>query len=255
MTRARGKVYLVGAGPGAADLLTLRAARALAAADVVFYDALVGEELLALAPRATVYFVGKRAGRPSASQAAITRLLVRAARRGHTVVRLKSGDPFVFGRGGEEALALARAGLDYEVIPGVSSAIAAPGAAGIPVTHRGLASGALFLTGEPEDTWRRVLAELTPRSVTVVMLMAVRKRAALAEALLARGWPAATPIALVFSATSPAQTQVLATLAELAALELPAAAGGAPGVIVVGDVVTVAHELAALATTAREGVA
>ncbi len=247
MSVVPGKVVLVGAGPGAADLLTLRAARALAAADIVFYDALVCEELLALAPRAAACYVGKRAGRPSMSQDTIIRLLIRAARRGQSVVRLKAGDPFVFGRGGEEVLALARAGIRSEVIPGVSSALAAPAAAGIPVTHRGLASGMLLLTGEPEDTWRQVLGELTPGSLTVVMLMGLRKRPALAALLLARGWAGTTPAAIVLAATSSAQVRVLTTLAELATTEIPAEATGAPGVIVIGDVVTVAHELDALA--------
>jgi uroporphyrin-III C-methyltransferase len=251
---APGTVVLVGAGPGAADLLTVRAARALAAADIVFYDALVLEELLALAPRAMACFVGKRAGRPSMSQDTITRLLIRAARRGQRVVRLKAGDPFVFGRGGEEALALARAGIRYEVIPGVSAALAAPASAGIPVTHRGLASGMVMLTGEPEDTWRRVIADLTPRCVTVVMLMGLRKRGALAAAMLARGWAPETPAAIVFSATSSAEARLFTTLAELATVQFPTGTVGAPGVLVVGDVVTVAHQLEALAAE-LEGVA
>jgi len=248
MSVGPGKVVLVGAGPGAADLLTLRAARALAAADIVFYDALVCEQLLALAPRAAACYVGKRAGRPSMSQETIIRLLIRAARRGQNVVRLKAGDPFVFGRGGEEILALARAGITSEVVPGVSSALAAPAAAGIPVTHRGLASGMLLLTGEPEDTWRQVLGELTPGCLTVVMLMGLRKRPALAAHMLARGWPGATPAALVLAATSSTQVRVLTTLGALATADIPPAAAGAPGVIVIGDVVTVAHELDTLAT-------
>ena len=249
-----GTVMLVGAGPGAADLLTVRAARALASADVVFYDALVCEELLTLAPNATTIFVGKRAGRPSMSQETITRLLIRAARRGQRVVRLKSGDPFVFGRGGEEALACARAGIRYEVVPGVSSALAAPAAAGIPVTHRGLASGMVLLTGEPEDTWRQVITDLTPRTVTVVMLMGLRKRAALADAMLARGWDPATPVAVVFAATSSAEARVFTTLGELGTVAFPTGTVGAPGVLVVGEVVTVAHQLEALAAE-LEGVA
>jgi siroheme synthase len=188
------------------------------------------------------------------SQDTITRLLIRAARRGQRVVRLKAGDPFVFGRGGEEALALARAGIRYEVIPGVSAALAAPASAGIPVTHRGLASGMVMLTGEPEDTWRRVIADLTPRCVTVVMLMGLRKRGALAAAMLARGWAPETPAAIVFSATSSAEARLFTTLAELATVQFPTGTVGAPGVLVVGDVVTVAHQLEALAAE-LEGVA
>ncbi|MDX2091470.1 MAG: uroporphyrinogen-III C-methyltransferase [Kofleriaceae bacterium] len=249
-----GTVVLVGAGPGAADLLTVRAARALASADIIFYDALVCEELLALAPNAATCFVGKRAGRPSMSQETIIRLLIRAARRGQRVVRLKSGDPFVFGRGGEEALALARAGIRYEVVPGVSSAIAAPAAAGIPVTHRGVASGMLVLTGEPEDTWRQVIKDLTPRTLTIVMLMGLRKRAPLAEEMIARGWEPSTPAAIVFSATSAAEARVFTTLGELPSIAFPSGTEGAPGVIVIGDVVTVAHQLEAIASE-LEGVA
>jgi uroporphyrin-III C-methyltransferase/precorrin-2 dehydrogenase/sirohydrochlorin ferrochelatase len=249
-----GTVLLVGAGPGAADLLTVRAARALASADIIFYDALVCEELLALAPDAERFFVGKRAGRPSMSQETIIRLLIKAARRGQRVVRLKSGDPFVFGRGGEEALALAHAGIRYEVVPGVSSAIAAPSAAGIPVTHRGLASGMVLLTGEPEDTWRQVIADLTPRSLTVVMLMGLRKRYALVEAMIARGWAPETPAAIVFSATSADEARVFTTLGELATVQLATSTIGAPGVLVIGDVVSVAHQLGTLAAD-LEGVA
>ena len=235
-----GRVTLIGAGPGAADLLTLRAARALAAADVVFYDALAGADLLELAPRAAHYFVGKRAGRPSMRQETIERLLVRAARRGQQVVRLKGGDPFVFGRGGEEALALARAGVVFEIVPGISSAIAAPSAAGIPVTHRGVASSMLLVTGEPDDAWQTPLRQLAPGKTTVVMLMGIAKRAALATLLIDHGWPAATPCALVFAATTDRQQRIFSSLAHLAHEPIPA---GEPGVIVVGDVVGVAISL------------
>ncbi|HET9314120.1 MAG TPA: uroporphyrinogen-III C-methyltransferase, partial [Vicinamibacteria bacterium] len=135
-----GFVWLVGAGPGDPDLLTRRAARVLGEADLVLYDALVSQAALELAPRAQRFPVGKRAGRPSVDQETIHRLMITAARRGRRVVRLKGGDPFVCGRGGEEALALRAAGVPFEVVPGISSAVAAPAAAGIPVTHRGLAS-------------------------------------------------------------------------------------------------------------------
>ncbi len=241
-----GHVSLVGAGPGAIDLLTMRAVRALEKADVVFYDALVGEELLSLAPRARKWFVGKRAGRASIAQETITRLLVRAAGRGLRVVRLKAGDPFVFGRGGEEALELARAGVAFEVVPGVSSALAAPAAASIPVTHRGLSSGFVVLTGEPEATWRRVIADLSPGALTLVVLMGMRKRAELSEALLARGWRADQSAAIVLSATHPAEAHVRTTIARLAIEPLPEGLEHAPGVLVIGDVVRVADELESL---------
>ena len=136
-----GFVSLVGAGPGDPELLTMKAARRLAEADLVLYDALVASEALDLAPAAQRFCVGKRARRPSVAQEAIHRLMIRGASRGKRVVRLKCGDPFVLGRGGEEALALAAAGIPFEVIPGLTTAVTAPALSGIPVTHRGLASG------------------------------------------------------------------------------------------------------------------
>lgn len=245
--RGRGKVSLVGAGPGDPELLTLRAARRLAEADLVLYDALVDPRVLALvAPTARRFPVGKRAGRPSVSQSTIEALLVRYARRGLHVVRLKCGDPFVFGRGGEEALAVARAGLPVEVVPGVSSAVAAPAFANVPVTHRGLASGFVVLTGEPDDAWRRTLAALEPASLTVVLLMSLRARGEVARAALARGWSAETPVAVVLGAHGPDGTSLRTTLGELADLALPAEARGLPGTLVVGAVVGVADALAAL---------
>ncbi len=157
-----GFVSLVGAGPGDPDLLTVRAARTLAQADIVFYDALVSPEILALAPRAQRFSVGKRCGRAAMRQETIHALLIRAARRGKRVVRLKGGDPFVFGRGGEEALALAAAGVPFEVVPGISSAVARPALAGIPVTHRGLASAFVVVSGHAESACRPVLEGLAP---------------------------------------------------------------------------------------------
>src|SRR5512144_2427888 len=178
-----GFVSLVGAGPGDPELLTRKAARLLAKADVVLYDALVDPAMLALAPSALRIFVGKRAGRPQVRQEFIHTVMIRAARRGRRVVRLKGGDPFVFGRGGEEALALAAAGVPYEVVPGVSSALAAPALAGIPVTHRGVASGFVVVPGHAEATWRPLLAGIAPGSMTVVVLMGLAARARIAAAL------------------------------------------------------------------------
>ncbi len=150
----RGFVSLVGAGPGDPDLLTRKAADRLTDADLVLYDALVDPATLALAPTAQRVYVGKRAGRPQVRQEFIHWLMIRAARAGKKVVRLKGGDPFVFGRGGEEGLALAAAGISFEVVPGVSSAIAAAALAGIPVTHRGLSSGFVVVSGHAEDAYR-----------------------------------------------------------------------------------------------------
>ena len=181
-------VALVGAGPGDPDLLTVRAARLLAAAEVVVHDALVGSGVLDLVPpEAELIDVGKRPGRP-VPQELISTLLVVLARSGRRVVRLKGGDPFVFGRGGEEALALLEAGVPFEVVPGVSSAVAAPAAAGIPITHRGVAAAFTVVTGhrragEPDVDWR----SLARVGGTVVVLMGVSQRATIAAELIAGG--------------------------------------------------------------------
>jgi uroporphyrin-III C-methyltransferase/precorrin-2 dehydrogenase/sirohydrochlorin ferrochelatase len=235
-----GFVSLVGAGPGDPDLLTVKAVRRLGEADLVLYDALVNGEVLRLAPKAHCFFVGKRAGRPSIAQETIHRMLVDAARLGKRVVRLKCGDPFVLGRGGEEALALQAAGIPYEVVPGLSSALAAPALAGIPVTHRGIASGFAVVSGHAPESFEPVLRSLEPGSLTVVILMGLAHRRELASALLARGWSPATPAAIAFAASTPAATTWVGTLAALAAAPV-AAAGDAPGTIVVGGVVSVAR--------------
>jgi uroporphyrin-III C-methyltransferase/precorrin-2 dehydrogenase/sirohydrochlorin ferrochelatase len=252
-----GRVTLVGAGPGDPDLLTLRAVRALAEAEVVFYDALVARAVLELAPRAQRFCVGKRAGRPSTAQQTIHALLVRAARRGRRVVRLKGGDPFLFGRGGEEALALLAAGIPFEVVPGVSSALAAPALAGIPVTHRTLASALVVVSGHAESAWRPVLAGLAPRSATVVVLMGLAARAAIARDLVARGWPATTPAAVAWAAATPATRRWLGPLAALETAEPEDGPTDAPGTIVIGDVVSLAERLspsdAAAGEREREG--
>ena len=157
-----GRVVLVGAGPGDPELLTRRAVARLRSAELVLYDALVDERILRFARRARRFYVGKRAGRHAMTQEAINALMVRAARRGRRVVRLKGGDPFVFGRGGEEVLALRRAGVAYEVVPGISSAIAAPAAAGIPVTHRGISTAFLVASGHDERVLLRRRRALRP---------------------------------------------------------------------------------------------
>jgi len=196
----RGFVSLVGAGPGDPDLLTRKAADRLGDADLVLYDALVDPATLALAPTAQRIFVGKRAGRPQVRQEFIHQLMIRAARSGKKVVRLKGGDPFVFGRGGEEGLALAAAGISFEVVPGVSSAIAAAGLAGIPVTHRGVSAGFVVVSGHAEDAYRPVLQSLAPHSATVVVMMGLGRIAQIAELMLARGWNALTPAAVISGA-------------------------------------------------------
>ncbi|BDG01171.1 uroporphyrinogen-III C-methyltransferase [Anaeromyxobacter oryzae] len=235
-----GFVSLVGAGPGDPGLLTRRAAERLGQADVVLYDALVDPAALALAPRAHCFHVGKRAGRPSVSQRAIERLLVRAARRGQRVVRLKCGDPFVLGRGGEEALALAEAGVPFEIVPGVTSAIAAPALAGIPVTHRGLAAGFAVVSGHAEGTYGPLLDAIAPAALTLVVLMGVGARAGIAARLRARGWDPATPAAVLLGASSVEAFTWTGTLAELATAPLPGDRAHLPGTLVVGAVAALA---------------
>ncbi len=232
-----GRVSLVGAGPGDPELLTLRAARRLAEADLVLYDALVESEVLELAPRAHRFFVGKRTGRPGIGQDAINRLMILWARRGRSVVRLKCGDPFVFGRGGEEVEALAAAGMAVEVVPGVSSAIAAPALAGIPLTHRGVSSAFVVVSGHSTEAFAPIVDALTPGSATLVVLMGLATRSALAQRLLDKGWPADTPTAITLaSSTSRAHTW-LGRVADLPNAHVPAANAHDAGVIVVGAVV------------------
>lgn len=233
-----GTVALVGAGPGDPELLTRRAARRLAEADLVLYDALVDPEVLDLARSARRVYVGKRAGRHSVSQEFINRLMIRAARRGQRVVRLKGGDPFVFGRGGEEALALVRAGVPFEVVPGISSAVAAAGLAGIPVTHRSIASGFLVVSGHAEEAYRPILQSLEPHSVTVVVMMGLAQIDAVASLLIDRGWSARTPAAVLLGAatsSSEAWTLTLGDLRRGVELEDTSVAG----TVVIGNVVAI----------------
>jgi uroporphyrin-III C-methyltransferase / precorrin-2 dehydrogenase / sirohydrochlorin ferrochelatase len=234
-----GIVSLIGAGPGDPELLTLRAADRLRRADLVLYDALATLEVLELAPTAKRFFVGKRAARHSIDQAGINALMIRAANRGERVARLKCGDPFVLGRGGEEALALAAAGIAYEIVPGVSSAIAAPELAGIPVTHRGIAAGFAAISGHDGGA---LLDSIAPGALTLVILMGLGARAAIAARLLARGWPASTPVAIVLGASHADASRWLGTLASLSSAVVDSELAG---VIVVGGVVALAPQIAA----------
>jgi uroporphyrin-III C-methyltransferase / precorrin-2 dehydrogenase / sirohydrochlorin ferrochelatase len=234
--RARGFVSLVGAGPGDPGLLTRAALACLRRADLVLFDALVSPETVALARRARRFSVGKRAGRPSMRQETIHALMIRAARRGQRVVRLKGGEPFVFGRGGEEGLALRAAGVPFEVIPGVSSAIAAPALAGIPVTHRGVASAFTVVSGHAPSSYEPVFDAVAPGALTLVLMMAVASQRDIASALLRRGWLPATPVALVFAASRTDGETWTGTLAGLAAGNGPAEVDR-PGTLVIGDVV------------------
>jgi len=249
--RGPGLVSLVGAGPGDPELLTLRAVARLGAADVVFYDALVDHSVLRHAPRARWAYVGKRAGRPSISQVTIERLMVQRALRGERVVRLKSGDPFVFGRGGEEALALAAAGIPCEVVPGVSAAVAAPGLSGIPVTHRGLSSAFLVVSGHAESAFAPVLGSLEPGTATVVVLMGLQMRDLIAARLLSRGWDPETPAAILLGAGTPEARTWRGRLSALGACEVPDLHPELPGVLVVGATVAVSAQLEALGDAHR----
>lgn len=200
-----GFVSLVGAGPGAPDHLTLRGLDRLRRADLVLYDALVDVSLLELAPNARRFYVGKRAGRHSMEQRTIEALMVRHARAGERVVRLKAGDPFVLGRGGEEALALDAAGVAYEVVPGLSSALTAPAFAGIPLTHRGVSAGFVMISGHDAAAYAPVLASLPSSGLTVVALMGFGRRRDIAERLLAAGWPSDQCCAMVGAAGTESQ--------------------------------------------------
>jgi len=237
-----GHVALVGAGPGDPELLTRRAIARLRTADLVLYDALVDPRVLRYARRAQRFFVGKRAGRPAITQQAIQAVMIRAARRGRRVVRLKGGDPFVFGRGGEEALALRRAGIACEIVPGVSSAIAAPSAAGIPVTQRGVAGAILVLSGHDEHTFAQVAQGLAGRELTIVVLMGLARARSISWTLINDGWPRGTPAAIVADATMSTQHHWRGTLDDLAAdRHVAAIHRNAAATIVVGDVVTFAR--------------
>jgi uroporphyrin-III C-methyltransferase/precorrin-2 dehydrogenase/sirohydrochlorin ferrochelatase len=241
-----GLVSLVGAGPGDPELLTLRAVARLRSADLVLYDALVDRAALAHAPQARWAYVGKRAGRHSIAQETIERVMIRRARRGERVVRLKSGDPFVFGRGGEEALALAEAGVPCEVVPGVSSAIAGPGLAGIPVTHRGLSTAFTVVSGHAREAFAPALESLAPGASTIVILMGLGTRAETSALLLMRGWPSDTPAAIVLSAGTRESRSWRGTLAALGACSLPTQHPDSPGLLVIGASVAVAAQLESL---------
>jgi uroporphyrin-III C-methyltransferase len=239
-----GTVYLVGAGPGDPGLMTLRGAEALHLADVVVYDRLVAPSLLDLAPiTAERIYAGKEPGRAAMSQDAISALLVERALTGSTVVRLKGGDPFVFGRGGEEALACARAGVPFVVVPGVSSAIAAPAYAGIPVTHRGLAQSFAVVTGSSAHGDEVDLTRVATAVDTLVVLMAAGRIEQTCRELIAAGRPSDDPAALVRWAATPEQQTVVGTLADLPALAA-ASRMGPPATLVVGAVAALARELA-----------
>lgn len=241
-----GRVYIVGAGPGDPELLTLKAWRVLGDADVVVYDRLVSQEIIDLVPcGVSRIFAGKAPGNHALSQPQINQMLVRLARAGHVVVRLKGGDPFVFGRGGEEALALADAGCDFEVVPGLTAACACSAYAGIPLTHRDVARSVHFMTGHCkagapfEVDWQALASPQT----TVVVYMGLINVRELERGLIAAGRAAATPVALIERGTTPEQRTLQTTLDRLSAT-VAAERVSAPCLIVVGEVVALADVLA-----------
>jgi uroporphyrinogen III methyltransferase/synthase len=235
-----GKVWLVGAGPGDPGLLTLKAARALASCEVLVYDYLAAPAIVGLAPPdCERIYVGKKAGAHTLSQDEITALVVRLGREGKKVVRLKGGDPFVFGRGGEEARALAEAGVAFEIVPGISSAIAAPAYAGIPVTHRDYNTAFTVATGHEDPTKAASsldFAKLANPHATTIFLMAMGNLAEIVAQLREHGLAATTPIAIVHEGTKPSQIVVTATL-ETIVDEVARSGIAAPAIVVVGDVV------------------
>jgi uroporphyrinogen III methyltransferase/synthase len=242
-----GKVYLIGAGPGDPGLVTLKGARCLREADVIVYDYLANPRLLSYAkPGAELIYAGKRGGEPEVtSQEEIDRLLVERARAGRVVARLKGGDPFIFGRGGEEAEELARAGIPFEVVPGVTSAVAVPAYAGIPLTHRDYASAVAFLTGHEDPAkgetaiaWDRIATGIG----TLVFLMGVGNLPGIVAQLIRHGQPAETPAAVIQWGTKPEQRTVTGTLGTIVSLA-EARAVGPPAVLVVGEVVRLRERL------------
>ncbi|WP_420349707.1 uroporphyrinogen-III C-methyltransferase [Pelagibius sp.] len=235
-----GSVWLVGAGPGDPGLLTLHAVNALEQADVLVYDALVGEAVLDMArPDCERIYAGKRGGRPSPVQADISQRLVRLAQEGRRVLRLKGGDPFVFGRGGEEALALVAAGIPFRIVPGISAGIGGLAYAGIPVTHRDTNSAVTFLTGHgvggsvPDGIDWAAVAKGSP---VIVLYMAIKHIAAIAGALMAEGRAAGEPVAVVSQATLPAERIVETTLGRCAQ-DIVESGIEPPCIVVIGEVV------------------
>ena len=246
-TGSKGRLILVGAGPGDPDLITVRGAAALGKADVVLYDELASHELLSLVPdHAQCINVGKRGhDAPTRSQDDVQQLAIRYAAEGLTVVRLKGGDPFIFGRGGEEASTAVRAGIEWEIVPGVSAALAAPAYAGIPVTDRRHSASFAVVTGHKDPT--RVSRDLSWGALamavdTLIVLMGMRNLSEIVEAILAGGRSPDTPAAAVMQGTLPEQRVVTAPLKDLPAAVLEAGLG-APASVVVGDVVALREEL------------
>jgi uroporphyrin-III C-methyltransferase len=239
-----GHVWLAGAGPGDPGCLTLEVLAALAEADALVYDALVSPDIVAVASAAELFYAGKRGGQPSMKQDDITALLVRLAREGRRVVRLKGGDPYIFGRGGEEALALAREAIPFRVLPGLTSGLSALAATGIPATMRGINKAVILATGHAAGTdddidWAAIARTGQP----VVVYMGMANLPLIAAALLDGGLAPSTPAAVIVAATTPRERTVVATLATIAE-EVAAAGLASPALIVVGGIVAMRAALA-----------
>jgi len=235
-----GLVSIIGAGPGDPDLLTCRAWQRLQMADLVVYDGLVPDAIVKLARTARCISASRRVGQGGPSPSTVATVLIDAARRGQHVVRLRAGDPFVLARGAEEALALARANVPFEIVPGLTSATAAPALAGIPLTHRGTSSGFVVVSGHDEATYGPILRALPAHAITVVVLMGLAERRRIAALLLDQGWRADTPAAIAINASCPDARTWIGTLTTLG--ERGADAHDA-GVIVIGDVVSLSKDL------------
>ena len=236
------KVYLVGGGPGDPELITVKGMRLIKSADVIIYDRLVGRKLLAYAkPEAELIYVGKQAGKHTLTQEEINQLLVKKAEEGKLVVRLKGGDPFVFGRGGEEALELRRHGIAVEVVPGVSSAIAVPALAGIPVTHRGIASSVTLATGHLAEKKEERLDYSTFKAETVVILMGVKNLPIIIEEFRKTRAPE-TPVAIIEKGTLEEQRVITGTLADIIERAREAKLRP-PAITVIGEVVRLREAL------------
>ena len=242
MTLHRGKVFLIGAGPGDVELLTLKAVKALGKADVVLIDDLVNREVLQFVRGdARVVDVGKRGGCQSTPQAFIERQMVHEARRGHMVARIKGGDPFIFGRGGEELETLTAAGIEVEVINGITAGIAVPAALGVPVTHRDFTHGVTFITGHKQTRGAIDWHALVKGGTTLVIYMGLGNLRDIVRELAGAGMPATTPACAIQNGTLTNQRSVVTTLAKLP--EAVADAGiGSPAIVVVGDVVRFARQ-------------
>jgi len=244
------KVFLIGAGPGDPELMTLKAARALRTADVVLVDELVNRGCLAHARSgARIIEVGKRGGCKSTPQVFIERLLIQYSKAGQTVARLKGGDPFVFGRGGEELRALLEAGIEVEVISGITAGLGVPAALGIPVTHRGIARGVTFVTGHTQDGQEPNWEALARSGTTLVVYMGLRSLGQIVSQLMKAGLPEATPACAIENGTLSTQREIVSTLAGLPAAVAQARLAS-PAIIVVGEVVRFAR-VSALEPKAR----